>query len=156
MIRRPPRSTRTDTLFPYTTLFRSALHRHPEDHRRHGAVPLRLAKIRRTCGPSSRFSRGLGRRFVGLAGGGPPWIGGGEGLVRSLRMRKIGQIVAVAMALVDVGAVLIGWLQAPDPNTAEEALEGANDAHRRDDVAGRVAAHPSHGPHKPPPREPGP
>src|SRR3546814_13430071 len=27
MIRRPPRSTRTDTLFPYTTLFRSVLDR---------------------------------------------------------------------------------------------------------------------------------
>src|SRR3546814_8458422 len=27
MIRRPPRSTRTDTLFPYTTLFRSTLAR---------------------------------------------------------------------------------------------------------------------------------
>src|SRR3546814_5840679 len=27
MIRRPPRSTRTDTLFPYTTLFRSFLDR---------------------------------------------------------------------------------------------------------------------------------
>src|SRR3546814_9439354 len=27
MIRRPPRSTRTDTLFPYTTLFRSAADR---------------------------------------------------------------------------------------------------------------------------------
>src|SRR3546814_19397449 len=27
MIRRPPRSTRTDTLFPYTTLFRSAYDR---------------------------------------------------------------------------------------------------------------------------------
>src|SRR3546814_10830724 len=26
MIRRPPRSTRTDTLFPYTTLFRSVGH----------------------------------------------------------------------------------------------------------------------------------
>src|SRR3546814_6188908 len=26
MIRRPPRSTRTDTLFPYTTLFRSDFH----------------------------------------------------------------------------------------------------------------------------------
>src|SRR3546814_16262425 len=26
MIRRPPGSTRTDTLFPYTTLFRSKLH----------------------------------------------------------------------------------------------------------------------------------
>src|SRR3546814_1011064 len=33
MIRRPPRSTRTDTLFPYTTLFRSVL----------GAIPLALA-----------------------------------------------------------------------------------------------------------------
>src|SRR3546814_2930852 len=30
MIRRPPRSTRTDTLFPYTTLFRS---REPDAHR---------------------------------------------------------------------------------------------------------------------------
>src|SRR3546814_11854524 len=26
MIRRPPRATRTDTLFPYTTLFRSCMH----------------------------------------------------------------------------------------------------------------------------------
>src|SRR3546814_17287482 len=31
MIRRPPRSTRTDTLFPYTTLFRSSM---PRDMRR--------------------------------------------------------------------------------------------------------------------------
>src|SRR3546814_14578020 len=33
MIRRPPRSTRTDTLFPYTTLFRagSASRRWPDD-----------------------------------------------------------------------------------------------------------------------------
>src|SRR3546814_1947532 len=39
MIRRPPRSTRTDTLFPYTTLFRSVdrphrLHRGGRPHRR--------------------------------------------------------------------------------------------------------------------------
>src|SRR3546814_994869 len=32
MIRRPPRSTRTDTLFPYTTLFRSVLHRPQGTH----------------------------------------------------------------------------------------------------------------------------
>src|SRR2546430_3234759 len=32
MIRRPPRST----LFPYTTLFRSALERHADDHRIEG------------------------------------------------------------------------------------------------------------------------
>src|SRR3546814_17934637 len=31
MIRRPPRATRTDTLFPYTTLFRSK-GRHDEAH----------------------------------------------------------------------------------------------------------------------------
>src|SRR3546814_16512535 len=29
MIRRPPRSTRTDTLFPYTTLFRSVVQLQP-------------------------------------------------------------------------------------------------------------------------------
>src|SRR3546814_5194511 len=38
MIRRPPRSTRTDTLFPYTTLFRSnekiKAYRHHGDHLR--------------------------------------------------------------------------------------------------------------------------
>src|SRR3546814_9095489 len=32
MIRRPPRSTRTDTLFPYTTLFRSARARPSSPH----------------------------------------------------------------------------------------------------------------------------
>src|SRR3546814_12345608 len=36
MIRPPPRSTRTDTLFPYTTLFRSSrsTHRNPGEMRR--------------------------------------------------------------------------------------------------------------------------
>src|SRR3546814_1532550 len=34
MIRRPPRSTRTDTLFPYTTLFRS-----PQGVERHHTTP---------------------------------------------------------------------------------------------------------------------
>src|SRR3546814_21178284 len=32
MIRRPPRSTRTDTLFPYTTLFRSIAHGKVDTH----------------------------------------------------------------------------------------------------------------------------
>src|SRR3546814_5388514 len=34
MIRRPPRSTRTDTLFPYTTLFRSRRRARAGDHDR--------------------------------------------------------------------------------------------------------------------------
>src|SRR3546814_11065925 len=35
MIRRPPRSTRTDTLFPYTTLFRSQIAEFLALHQRH-------------------------------------------------------------------------------------------------------------------------
>src|SRR3546814_2589103 len=41
MIRRPPRSTRTDTLFPYTTLFRSA-----------GAGPLGAVAAQKLCAVS--------------------------------------------------------------------------------------------------------
>src|SRR3546814_10706870 len=37
-IRRPPGSTRTDTLFPYTTLFRSAGLRRPDPRIRHDLV----------------------------------------------------------------------------------------------------------------------
>src|SRR3546814_5148597 len=40
MIRRPPRSTRTDTLFPYTTLFRSAGWRRADTEQ--GAERLRI------------------------------------------------------------------------------------------------------------------
>src|SRR3546814_20097147 len=45
MIRRPPRSTRTDTLFPYTTLFRSA-----EAVRLHGRNARRTAENEGTSG----------------------------------------------------------------------------------------------------------
>src|SRR3546814_4940538 len=38
MIRRPPRSTRTDTLFPHTTLFRSIVAHHEVMPRRNGAA----------------------------------------------------------------------------------------------------------------------
>src|SRR3546814_10088186 len=37
-IRRPPRSTRTDTLFPYTTLFRS-------EHRRQVDAPAQMVRV---------------------------------------------------------------------------------------------------------------
>src|SRR3546814_7227595 len=38
MIRRPPRSTRTDTLFPYTTLFRSVLITGESGDFQHGTI----------------------------------------------------------------------------------------------------------------------
>src|SRR3546814_6374328 len=45
MIRRPPRSTRTDTLFPYTTLFRSA---------RDGALEDDVGRLAQDLGPEHR------------------------------------------------------------------------------------------------------
>src|SRR3546814_20116662 len=60
MIRRPPRSTRTDTLFPYTTLFRSN-HIHPEtddcavrDTRAHSSPAWRAAQSARHAGQPRR------------------------------------------------------------------------------------------------------
>src|SRR3546814_4687859 len=41
MLRRPPRSTRTDTLFPYTTLFRSAMAASSPHGLTHGQADLR-------------------------------------------------------------------------------------------------------------------
>src|SRR3546814_3189368 len=65
MIRRPPRSTRTDTLFPYTTLFRSP-QREPEPRTR---LPARRdaqpgdggAQESRGLKPRSRGERTLAR-----------------------------------------------------------------------------------------------
>src|SRR3546814_2539224 len=54
MIRRPPRSTRTDTLFPYTTLFRSL--------RRFGDFAFRLL----CAGPRERADQVVERRRIGL------------------------------------------------------------------------------------------
>src|SRR3546814_2423864 len=52
MIRRPPRSTRTDTLFPYTTLFRSKPHRRQQEK-----ITARQARRRRhRPGPSAARS----------------------------------------------------------------------------------------------------
>src|SRR3546814_5694291 len=47
MIRRPPRSTRTDTLLPYTTLFRSADHEQHADGEDHRIEAVRAPQRRR-------------------------------------------------------------------------------------------------------------
>src|SRR3546814_5399219 len=70
MIRRPPRSTRTDTLFPYTTLFRSCARRGEQGHDAEvpGAVRASQARglvWRRPC--LSRLHQG--RYAVGLVDG---------------------------------------------------------------------------------------
>src|SRR3546814_9891387 len=53
MIRRPPRSTRTDTLFPYTTLFRSELLRRVAPADWHDALSAEDACWARSCGGAS-------------------------------------------------------------------------------------------------------
>src|SRR3546814_7836109 len=45
MIRRPPRSTRTDTLFPYTTLFRSPRRLPRRLHPAHGSAARRRHRL---------------------------------------------------------------------------------------------------------------
>src|SRR3546814_3739305 len=52
MIRLPPRSTRTDTLFPYTTLFRSiqTVGQHVANRTKRGAIELLASRWKRRMG----------------------------------------------------------------------------------------------------------
>src|SRR3546814_10541690 len=70
MIRRPPGSTRTDTLFPYTTLFRSALdlgRRRSHGHRRR-AVPERPPAAGRSAA-QARAAYGCDHTKIADSGG---------------------------------------------------------------------------------------
>src|SRR3546814_6599287 len=100
MIRRPPRSTRTDTLFPYTTLFRSIcvlavadraclqhhallhadVHAGREDHQPAvGPVRLGLESVRH-CGAAARADPAVDEHGLAYAGRPDP--------VRSHRQRR--------------------------------------------------------------------
>src|SRR3546814_15138069 len=61
MIRRPPRSTRTDTLFPYTTLFRSV------GEAREAADAPETARIRSALAASSDRQKSPGSLADGYA-----------------------------------------------------------------------------------------
>src|SRR3546814_2603971 len=75
MIRRPPRSTRTDTLFPYTTLFRSfldgvtwiveAVERARDYIRRNLTEPIRLSTL---CRYARTEARTLEYGFLDVVG----------------------------------------------------------------------------------------
>src|SRR3546814_8741981 len=58
MIRRPPRSTRTDTLFPYTTLFRSPGPRPAQDHYPRGGPGVEAWRRGRRVPPLPRVPAG--------------------------------------------------------------------------------------------------
>src|SRR3546814_9893029 len=61
MILRLPRSTRTDTLFPYTTLFRSRRPAEPRDHRCHRAQAAHVVGVvLHAAGRAARRRAGAG------------------------------------------------------------------------------------------------
>src|SRR3546814_9048023 len=57
MLRRPPRSTRTYTLFPYTTLFRSRRGFARDRHRGIAVIALQLWRLGGPCGAAERSER---------------------------------------------------------------------------------------------------
>src|SRR3546814_11277520 len=109
MIRRPPRSTRTDTLFPYTTLFRSLQDsRLQEDHRTHRILSLRrgVRTVERDAGPAEvevvvgaeEDAGGVAERHRPERQGGDRRIDGGEllGIHRVYRPLRAAQVAAAA------------------------------------------------------------
>src|SRR3546814_18986130 len=89
MIRRPPRSTRTDTLFPYTTLFRS------DGYPGAGQRPGHRNDLQSAADEAGVAARGLAL-----------------GLVQDLRLPRLGGIVAILgqqlLAALDRVAALVG------------------------------------------------
>src|SRR3546814_2046292 len=76
MIRRPPRSTRTDTLFPYTTLFRSQAGEHGDQEAQQQEPGVRLGHLQwiqqRGDGRLSAIGRGGCPREWGARDAGRP------------------------------------------------------------------------------------
>src|SRR3546814_6702583 len=100
MIRRPPRSTRTDTLFPSTTLFRSLA---PSD----GALPAQLPLI-------SEALRGAGARLCD--GDGRALLAGiderGDLAPRDIVARRVWQVrQAGTSTWLDARSLGVGWPQ---------------------------------------------
>src|SRR3546814_3958942 len=98
MIRRPPRSTRTDTLFPYTTLFRSGGEAVGDDEG--GAPADQLSQ--RLLNMALRLAVEGGGRLVEQQDGGVLQHGAGDGDALALTAGE------VAAARADLGVVAAG------------------------------------------------
>src|SRR3546814_11541555 len=121
MLRRPPRSTRTDTLFPYTTLFRSIrakLHRPPRDALR--ADPNESIRI----GPNCDVPCAAGRADAA------PSIGSLDREVDRLAHRHLGDAVGNdAEGIAGNGAVM--------PRTDRKSVVSGKSVSDRVDPGGR-------------------
>src|SRR3546814_17173996 len=104
MIRRPPRSTRTDTLFPYTTLFRSAELSAPSSalhDQAHGCLMTVYLDRRRTLG--DRAAAPIAMRMIGeidlgpIARARPELVDNGQVPVAGMRLSPDGPHVAILL-----------------------------------------------------------
>src|SRR3546814_4228812 len=112
MIRRPPRSTRTDALFPYTTLFRSS---RPTRCGRQGRTATRgaahLLPLQKGC-RVLLDRRGACRRFedLGIAEGRARTIGVRGDAVLLVRRLRRGGLSLHPLGVIEVGAL---WKRRP-------------------------------------------
>src|SRR3546814_15386104 len=83
-IRRPPRSTRTDTLFPYTTLFRS------ESVIANAASPISSNSDNDIYVPASNYYNPFGTRFYGPGTDNPDQVPS-DVLINNYRPIEIGR-----------------------------------------------------------------
>src|SRR3546814_7050287 len=129
MIRRPPRSTRTDTLFPYTTLFRSSV----LPGRR--AAPVLAARRR---GRTAAHLRGgpIRRRTTTSAVGRPAAAGGDAGA----RCFRIGGLARPAVRRGRPGALRASPAgRPPVRGGADTAAALAVPSRRASSLAARIA-----------------
>src|SRR3546814_12431788 len=94
VIRRPPRSTRTDTLFPYTTLFRSGR------EAAEAAAAGRAGAVGEGLGTEAVVGRPLLRVLQHLVG-----------LVAFLEARLGGRVARIAIRMILPGELAVGSLQ---------------------------------------------
>src|SRR3546814_1344411 len=130
MIRRPPRSTRTDTLFPYTTLFRSPNPAPRPDRLAPAGVVLRPVAL------PGAVDAGLAVFHLGLHHRGPP---------RRARQHRPARRIAVAALdhLLAAQRAVRGGQLAPrraDAGDAAVAAGGGGRGRKRAVVAGAVRA----------------
>src|SRR3546814_20826457 len=94
MIRRPPRSTRTDTLFPYTTLFRSAVDGMPD-------MTAGAPKVAKTSNRGSKPGERRGGRTKGVPNKAPASL---RDIDRQYTEEAVNGLVAVLRELKDTAA----------------------------------------------------
>src|SRR3546814_10671892 len=117
MIRRPPRSTRTDTLFPYTPLFRSgdaqilAVHRHARQHLDPAEIEIDPPPLAERCG--WHVDRAC--------------VGGGAGKVAD----AVVGVVAQALELRQHGLrrCAAAWLEGDGPRPLDDARRRSSEEH---------------------------